>query len=86
MLNSLYPNSYTRMHKSPENVFLYIFISLYPLVRVFEYYRTVIKVDMSHLGGAYNGTFISISILDGVNMGHINISFDIFERLDKHYK
>ncbi|KAH0709998.1 hypothetical protein KY284_011425 [Solanum tuberosum] len=65
MLETVYPNSYIRMHKSEENKFMYLFISLRPLMRGFDYCRPVVVVDGAHLGGSYKGTFVSASTLDG---------------------
>ncbi|KAH0655229.1 hypothetical protein KY285_030111 [Solanum tuberosum] len=65
MLNIVYPNSYIRMHKSEKNEFMYLFISLRPMMRGFEFCRPVVVVDASHLSGSYRGTFVSASILDG---------------------
>ncbi|XP_015078765.1 uncharacterized protein LOC107022678 [Solanum pennellii] len=65
MLETEYPNSYIRMHKSEYNEFMYLFISLRPMMRGFEFCRPVVVVDVSHLSGAYRGTFVSASTLDG---------------------
>ncbi|KAH0764555.1 hypothetical protein KY285_000426 [Solanum tuberosum] len=65
MLNIVYPNSYIRMHKSEKNEFMYLFISLRPMMRGFEFCRPVVVVDASHLSGSYRGTFVSASTLDG---------------------
>ncbi|KAF3667832.1 putative AT-rich interactive domain-containing protein 1-like [Capsicum annuum] len=67
MLNSVYPNSHIRMNKSPDNRFMYLCVALHPFIRGFRYYRPVVIVDDSHLGGPYKETFISASILDGVD-------------------
>ncbi|XP_047262069.1 uncharacterized protein LOC124895689 [Capsicum annuum] len=69
MLNSVYPASHIRMHKSEDNKFMYLFIALQPLKSGFEYCRPVVVVDGADLSGAYKGTFISASTLDGA--GHI---------------
>ncbi|KAG5594704.1 hypothetical protein H5410_035936 [Solanum commersonii] len=68
MLETVYPNSYIRMHKSEEYKFMYLFISLRPLMRGFDYCRPVVVVDGAHLGGSYGGTFVSASTLDGAGM------------------
>ncbi|XP_049378272.1 uncharacterized protein LOC125843082 [Solanum stenotomum] len=65
MLNTVYPNSYIRMHKSEKNEFMYLFISLRPMMRGFEFCRPVVVIDASHLSGSYRRTFISASALDG---------------------
>ncbi|XP_049367285.1 uncharacterized protein LOC125832180 [Solanum verrucosum] len=65
MLETVYPNSHIRMHKSEKNEFMYLFISLRPMMRGFEFCRPVVVVDASHLSGAYRGTFVSASTLDG---------------------
>ncbi|KAH0709100.1 hypothetical protein KY284_010527 [Solanum tuberosum] len=65
MLNIVYPNSYIRMHKSEKNEFMYLFISLRPMMRGFEFCRPVVVVDASHLSGSYRGTFVLASTLDG---------------------
>ncbi|XP_047264264.1 uncharacterized protein LOC107865398 [Capsicum annuum] len=69
MLNSIYPNSHIRMHKSPDNQFMYLFVALQPFIRGFGYYRPIVVVDDNHMRGPYQGTFVSASILDGA--GHI---------------
>ncbi|KAG5599961.1 hypothetical protein H5410_031331 [Solanum commersonii] len=51
MLNTVYPNSYIRMHKLENNEFI-----------------SIVVVDSAHLGGAYKGTFVSVSTLDGAGM------------------
>jgi len=68
MLETVYPNSYIRMHKSEKNEFMYLFISLRPMMRGFEFCRPVVVVDASHLSGAYRGTFVSASTLDGAGI------------------
>ncbi|XP_047260715.1 uncharacterized protein LOC124893936 [Capsicum annuum] len=65
MLNSVYPGSHIRMHKSEDNKFMYLSVALQPLKSEFEYYRPVVVVDGAHLSGAYKGTFVSASIFDG---------------------
>ncbi|XP_069152116.1 uncharacterized protein [Solanum lycopersicum] len=65
MLNNVYPNSYIRMQKTEDNKFMYLFIALRSLIRGFDYCRPVVVVDAAHLGGAYKGTFVSASTLDG---------------------
>ncbi|XP_015068686.1 uncharacterized protein LOC107013240 isoform X2 [Solanum pennellii] len=49
MLETVYPNSYIRMHKSEYNEFMYLFISLRPMMRGFELCRPVVVVDALHL-------------------------------------
>ncbi|XP_015159970.1 uncharacterized protein [Solanum tuberosum] len=68
MLDTVYPNSYIRIHKSEENKFMYLFISLRPLMRGFDYCRPVVVVDGAHLGEVYKRTFVSASTLDGAGM------------------
>ncbi|XP_015068767.1 uncharacterized protein LOC107013352 [Solanum pennellii] len=65
MLETVYQNSYIRMHKSEYNEFMYLFISLSPMMRGFEFCKPVVVVHASHLSGAYRGTFVSASTLDG---------------------
>ncbi|KAH0724924.1 hypothetical protein KY284_000789 [Solanum tuberosum] len=65
MPNTVYPNSYIRMHKTEEDEFMYLFIALRALMRGFDYYRPIVVVDGAHLGGAYKGTFLLASTLDG---------------------
>ncbi|XP_049398079.1 uncharacterized protein LOC125862093 [Solanum stenotomum] len=67
MLNIVYPNSYIRMHKLEKNEFMYLFISLRPIMRGFEFCRPVVVVDASHLSGSYRRTFVSASTLDGAD-------------------
>ncbi|KAG5568256.1 hypothetical protein H5410_064737 [Solanum commersonii] len=68
MLNTAYPNSYIRMQKTEEDEFMYLFIALRPLIRGFDYCRSIVIVDGAHLGGAYKRTFVSASTLDGAGM------------------
>ncbi|XP_049365477.1 uncharacterized protein LOC125830322 [Solanum verrucosum] len=68
MLNTVYPNSYIRMQKTEEDEFMYLFVALRPLIRRFDYCRPIVVVDGAHLGGAYKGTFVSASTLDGAGM------------------
>ncbi|KAH0649762.1 hypothetical protein KY284_029674 [Solanum tuberosum] len=65
MLNTVYPNSYIRMQKTEEDEFMYMFVALRPFIRGFDYCRPIVVVDGAHLGGAYKGTFVSASTLDG---------------------
>ena len=65
MLKTVYPDSYIRMHKTEEDEFMYLFIALRPFIRGFKYCRPVVVVDGAHLSGAYKGTFVSASTLDG---------------------
>ncbi|XP_015163457.1 uncharacterized protein [Solanum tuberosum] len=76
MLETVYPNFYIRMHKSEENKFMYLFISLRPLTRGFDYCRPVVVVDGAHLGGAYKGIFVLASTLDGAAYGVVDSEND----------
>ncbi|XP_049373856.1 uncharacterized protein LOC125838881 [Solanum verrucosum] len=81
MLETVYPNSYIWMHKSEKIEFMYLFISLRPMMRGFEFCRPVVVVDASHLSGAYRGIFVSARTLDGaVFNGNANRKND-FEKL-----
>ncbi|KAM3283931.1 hypothetical protein P3S67_022729 [Capsicum chacoense] len=64
MLNQVYPGSDIRIHKALDNEFKYLFISLHPMIRGFEFCRPVLVVDGAHLSGPYQGTFVSASTLD----------------------
>ncbi|XP_075083359.1 uncharacterized protein LOC142167102 [Nicotiana tabacum] len=64
-LDMTYPGSHIRMKKSPKNEFMYLYISLYAFIKVFDYCRPIVIVDSSHLKSAYTGTFVSASTLDG---------------------
>lgn len=68
MLNTLYPNSYIRMHKLDENEFMYLFIVLRPLMRGYQFCRPIVVVDGAHLSGSYKGTFLSASKLDSAGI------------------
>jgi len=68
MLETVYPNSYIRMHKSGKNEFMDLFISLRLMMRRFEFCRPVVVVDALHLSGAYREIFVSASTLDGTGM------------------
>ncbi|KAG5616414.1 hypothetical protein H5410_016238 [Solanum commersonii] len=67
-LNIVYPNSYIRMQKTEEDEFMYLFVALRPLIRGFDYCRPIVVVDGAHLSGAYKGTFVSASTLNGACM------------------
>ena len=68
MLKIVYPNSYLRMHKSKNNEFMYLFISLRPMMRGLVFCRPVVVDDASHLSRAYRGIFVSVSTLDGAGI------------------
>ena len=68
MLNTVYPNSDIRMQKTEEDEFMYLLVALGPFIRGFNYCRSIVVVDGAHLSGAYKGTFVSASILDGTSM------------------
>ncbi|WMV15858.1 hypothetical protein MTR67_009243 [Solanum verrucosum] len=68
MLNTVYPNSYVRMQNTEEDEFMYLLVALRPLIKGFDYCRPIIVVDDAHMGGAYKGTFVSASTLDGASM------------------
>ncbi|XP_075086289.1 uncharacterized protein LOC142168997 [Nicotiana tabacum] len=68
-MDMTYPGSHIRMVKSPQNVFMYVYISLYAFIKGFDHCRPIVVVDGSHLKSAYTGTFVSASTLDGA--GHI---------------
>lgn len=68
MLNKVYTNSYIRMHKSEKNEFMYLFIALRPLLRGFEYCKSIVVVDGAHLSGAYKEKFVTASTLDGAGI------------------
>ncbi|KAH0732048.1 hypothetical protein KY289_003236 [Solanum tuberosum] len=91
MLNTVYPNSYTRMQKTEEDEFMYLFVALRPLNRGFDYCRPIVVVDGVHLGGAYKGTFVSASTLDGDRNESIikseqNTLSDLFYSMAKAYR
>ncbi|XP_069151368.1 uncharacterized protein [Solanum lycopersicum] len=67
MLKTVYPDSYIRMHKTEEDEFMYLFIALRPFIRGFKYCKPVVVVDGAYLSGAYKGTFVSASTLDGAD-------------------
>ncbi|XP_015160621.1 uncharacterized protein [Solanum tuberosum] len=64
-LDKTYPGSHIRMKKTPENKFLYLFISLHAFIKGFDYCRPIVVVDACHLKSAYTGAFVSASTLDG---------------------
>ncbi|XP_075086288.1 uncharacterized protein LOC142168996 [Nicotiana tabacum] len=68
-MDMIYPGSHIRMVKSPQNEFMYVYISLYAFIKGFDHCRPIVVVDGSHLKSAYTGTFVSASTLDGA--GHI---------------
>ncbi|XP_049351737.1 uncharacterized protein LOC125816194 [Solanum verrucosum] len=65
MLNTVYLYSYIRMQKTEKDELMYLFVALRPLMRGFDYCKSIVVVDGAHLGGAYKGTFVSASTLDG---------------------
>lgn len=67
MLGIVYPNWHIRMHKSPENEFIFLYL-LHPLMRDFEFCRPVVVVNVAHLSEAYRGTFVSASTFDGAGI------------------
>ena len=71
MLKTVYPDSHIRMHKTEEDEFMYLFISLRPFIRGFKYCRPVVVVDGAHLSGDYKGTFVSASTLDGAGIFYL---------------
>ncbi|KAG5618307.1 hypothetical protein H5410_018131 [Solanum commersonii] len=85
MLDNVYPNSYIRMQKTKNNQFMYLFIALRPLIRGFDYCRPIVVVDVVHLGGAYKGTFVSASTLDGAGLKHKNVT-DMHPYCSDYYK
>nr|XP_009765360.1 PREDICTED: uncharacterized protein LOC104216925 [Nicotiana sylvestris] len=68
-MDMTYPGSHIRMVKSPNNEFMYVYISLYAFIKGFDHCRPIVVVDGSHLKSYYTGTFVSASTLDGA--GHI---------------
>ena len=71
MLNTVYPNSDIRMQKTEEYEFMYLLVALRPFIRGFNYCRSIVVVDGAHLSGAYKGTFVSASILDGAGIFYL---------------
>ncbi|XP_015169195.1 uncharacterized protein [Solanum tuberosum] len=67
MFSKLDSNSYIKMQKTEKDEFIYLFVALRPLIRGFDYCRPIVVVDGAHLGGAYKGTFVSASTLDGAD-------------------
>ena len=76
MLNTVYPNSDIRMQKTEEYEFMYLLVALRSFIRGFNYCRSIVVVDGAHLSGAYKGTFVSASTLDGA--GIFFYSYDVF--------
>ena len=68
VLDATYPGSHIRMKKTDENQFLYLFISLFPFIKGFEFCKPIVVVDGSHLRGTYNGVFVSASTVDGAGI------------------
>ncbi|XP_059310258.1 uncharacterized protein LOC132061459 [Lycium ferocissimum] len=65
ILDKTYPRSLVKMHKSPGNEFMYLFVSLKAFIKGFECCRPIVVVDGAHLKSTYNGTFVLASTLDG---------------------
>ncbi|XP_059295522.1 uncharacterized protein LOC132048853 [Lycium ferocissimum] len=65
ILDKTYPGLLVKMHKSPENEFMYLFVALKAFIKGFECCRPIVVVDGAHLKSTYNGTFVSASTLDG---------------------
>ncbi|XP_047260072.1 uncharacterized protein LOC124892946 [Capsicum annuum] len=68
MLNQVYPQSHIQMHKATDNEFKDLFIALRSMIRGFEFCRPVVVVDGAYLSGPYEGTSVSASTLDGVDI------------------
>ncbi|KAG5591974.1 hypothetical protein H5410_042488 [Solanum commersonii] len=64
MLNIVYSNSYIRMQKTEKDEFMYLFITLRPLIRGFDYCRSIVIVDGANMGRHYKRTFVSASTHD----------------------
>lgn len=86
MLDTVYPNSYIRIHKSKNNEFMYLFIALYIFIKGLEHCRPIFVVDGAHLKGAYKGTFVSASLsgwsrcvnfIERMNILYVYLSFII---------
>ncbi|XP_016552796.2 uncharacterized protein LOC107852246 [Capsicum annuum] len=67
VLNTIYPDSHIRMKKTDDNAFLYVFIALHAFIKGFDYCRSVVVVDASHLRGMYTGAFITACTTDGAS-------------------
>ncbi|XP_070030337.1 uncharacterized protein [Nicotiana sylvestris] len=68
-MDMTYPGSHIRMVKSPQNEFMYVYISLFAFIKGFDQCRPIVIVDESHLKSYYTGIFVSANTLDGA--GHI---------------
>ncbi|XP_075092138.1 uncharacterized protein LOC107813946 [Nicotiana tabacum] len=89
-MDMTYPGSHIRMVKSPQNEFMYVYISLYAFIKGFDHCRPIVVVDGSHLKSAYTGTFVSASTLDGAAYGVIDSENDVawsrfFEQFKEAY-
>ncbi|XP_070051698.1 uncharacterized protein [Nicotiana tomentosiformis] len=89
-MDMTYPSSHIRMVKSPQNEFMYVYISLYAFIKGFDHCRPIVIVDKSHLKSAYTGTFVSASTLNGAAYGVIDSENDVawswfFEQFKEAY-
>ncbi|XP_047257990.1 uncharacterized protein LOC124890234 [Capsicum annuum] len=69
MVNTINPGSFTRLHKTEDSHFLYVFVALSTSIRSWRYCMPTIVVDGTFLKSAYKGTMLSASVLDAT--GHI---------------
>ncbi|KAM3362557.1 hypothetical protein P3S68_017411 [Capsicum galapagoense] len=64
MVNIINPGSFTRLHKTEDNHFLYAFVALSTSIRGWRYCMPTIVIDGTFLKSAYKGTMLSASVLD----------------------
>ncbi|KAM3266240.1 hypothetical protein P3L10_003234 [Capsicum annuum] len=64
MVNTINPGSYSRLHKTEDNHFLYDFVALNASTKGWKYYMPTIVVDSTFLKSAYRGTMLCASVLD----------------------
>ncbi|KAM3302622.1 hypothetical protein P3S67_017124 [Capsicum chacoense] len=68
MVKTINLGSFTRLHKTEDNHFLYAFVALSTSIRGWRYCMPTIVVDGTFLKSAYKGTMSSASVLDAADI------------------
>ncbi|XP_016553351.2 uncharacterized protein LOC107852827 [Capsicum annuum] len=77
MVNTINPGSFTKLHKTEDNHFLYAFIALSTSIRGWRYCMPIIVVDGTFLKSAYKGTMLSASVLDAAGYAVVDFENDV---------
>ncbi|XP_075101629.1 uncharacterized protein LOC107789742 [Nicotiana tabacum] len=65
MLEHTNPGTVTKLHKSENGCFLYVYVSLYASIKGLEYCRPIMVVEGSFLKSTYKGTILTACTHDG---------------------